>query len=1209
MDVMKKFLLKYGFALLIAVNCLHINIVSAQFAEFATFEIGDATLSAYSTTATEATPFTSITFDGEFENPPNVFVMTPQFGADPCVIRINNVTETGFDATCLEPLSENRNSPGVTFEYIAIQDGGVTVPLSSGTGNVIFESNCQDITDQQWGNRCGPCSGSESFEPISFTNTFSTTPAVIAQIQTVANENMTTGAPTGEPAFISTAIGNNPNTSVSTTGFNLAIERHEAGSVALLGSAETICYLAAETSATCQSLDFSSIGGPSMPVMFQALNSTQQINGQESSGETTNFAASCFSSTPLALAAQITRNGGDGSFIRRIGVTTAGITLIVDEDTIEDNRNHGADEQASIMAFGQAFTNPVTLSGARVSVLGRRATFSWDTTAETFNLGFNLWGETTDGWVQLNRRLIKGSAADTDQLQSYRRTIRLSRNNRDITQFGISSVDSTGYEEFYGPFSEGQDYGDEANNEPVDWTATRNQFEQLMRERGFTKINNRWRRLSSQRQARIKQRQLGLERNLIDLNVEASGIHRIGVDQLLALSPSWNRVQLDRLALTLNGRAVPREIISNDDRLDSSDTIIFNASEVSGQDTPFLENYTYRLSINAAKAVDANVFNGIDVDQASVANSALISDTLTSRKLHSAGLTTGDPWYDARLLSVGNPASTTYQGDFAYAIDETQVGVLDVVLFGGLDLPGDTDDHHIQINVNDQLVHDVTFDGLIGYEQRLVLPAGLVKTSGNIVTVTVVGDTGLFADVVLVDEVTLSAYSSLSDDPRLSYDFAHSTEADAYQVANNTNQPLSVYAYTSTGLLSSVQTIANDDSVSFTALPFEVSDSSDIELRYSVANIDSLPTPTLSLTQGEDLHSQEADYLIIAHPSFIGDELNEFVQFKTELGHNVRVVDWLEIVNTYGFGNNTPRALNKFLRTASELYQIDNVLIVGGHTFDYFGITNESIVNFVPSHYRAVSVFEYTATDNPYADLNGDNIPELAIGRWPVRSVDELSLIIKKTKDWHQNRQDNPYQDAYLLGQSIDGQNLNFAEQLNNRVKAPLLTLDEIDQINQLFLDELPDGVTDVVSYTRQQLAEQINGGTDLISFSGHASPTAWGFQNIINTSFIQSLENQGDPILLMPLACFITHYESVSTNTLAHQWLFSGDRGAAAIHGASVLGEYRENGLFAQRYLNQSKTSNTVGEAIKKAKQQLGSGNEILHNWVLLGDPTLPIR
>ena len=105
--------------------------------------------------------------------------------------------------------------------------------------------------------------------------------------------------------------------------------------------------------------------------------------------------------------------------------------------------------------------------------------------------------------------------------------------------------------------------------------------------------------------------------------------------------------------------------------------------------------------------------------------------------------------------------------------------------------------------------------------------------------------------------------------------------------------------------------------------------------------------------------------------------------------------------------------MDNFLDAANNLYSTENILIVGGHTFDYFGITNENIVNFIPSHYERVSVFEYTATDNPYADLDGDNIPEVAIGRWPVRSVEELQTIINKTKTWHDNREENPFMDGF----------------------------------------------------------------------------------------------------------------------------------------------------------------------------------------------------
>jgi len=386
--IFKGFILSSCFVL-----CMFSVTSYAQFQPFATFEIGEALLPAQSPAAADPTPFTFIPFNGAnvvppvdvFQNPPNVFVMTPQFAGDPCIVRIRNVTTTGFEATCLEPINEDRNTPAVTFEYIAVADGGVTVPLADGSGDVIFESSCVDVIEQQWGGNCDACAGAETFQGITFNNSFNDMPALLAQIQTAANENQTTGAPSGEPEFISTFVGDQVTTSLTATGFNLAIDRMEAGSAALLTEAERICYLAAETSSTCQSLDFSSLGGPSTPVMFQALNTLQNINGQGDAGggpggvgQTTNFAASCFTNTPLALASLIVRNGGDGAFLRRIDVTTTGTSLIVDEDTVEDGRGHGADEQASIFAFGEAFTTPVTLTGARVSRVGPNATFDWE---------------------------------------------------------------------------------------------------------------------------------------------------------------------------------------------------------------------------------------------------------------------------------------------------------------------------------------------------------------------------------------------------------------------------------------------------------------------------------------------------------------------------------------------------------------------------------------------------------------------------------------------------------------------------------------------------------------------------------------------------------------------------------------------------------------------------------------------------------------
>jgi hypothetical protein len=157
-------------------------------------------------------------------------------------------------------------------------------------------------------------------------------------------------------------------------------------------------------------------------------------------------------------------------------------------------------------------------------------------------------------------------------------------------------------------------------------------------------------------------------------------------------------------------------------------------------------------------------------------------------------------------------------------------------------------------------------------------------------------------------------------------------------------------------------------------------------------------------------------------------------------------------VETYGYGNNTPRALNIFLAQAYPLADriakhLNNVLIVGGHTYDYLGNLNQNIVNFVPTHYRTVSIFYFTPSDNVFADLGSDQIPDLAIGRWPVRTQADLSTIIKKSKDWQTNRDASPYQNALLISQPPDSSQLNFAKQLDMHVGIPLSRIEEVEAI------------------------------------------------------------------------------------------------------------------------------------------------------------------
>ena len=241
-----------------------------------------------------------------------------------------------------------------------------------------------------------------------------------------------------------------------------------------------------------------------------------------------------------------------------------------------------------------------------------------------------------------------------------------------------------------------------------------------------------------------------------------------------------------------------------------------------------------------------------------------------------------------------------------------------------------------------------------------------------------------------------------------------------------------------------------------------------------------------------------------------------------------------------------------------------------------------------------------------YADIDEDNLPEIAIGRWPVRTQADLESIVDKSIAWQElSAGDSLASNVLFIAQENDGQNLNFEASLEGSLASNLNHQPGLLDINRVYLEDINS--ESPIQDARTAISETINNGTRLVSFAGHASNAGWGFQGIVNTSVIQSLSNAGQPTVVMPLACYTTDYQTLSTNTLAHQWMFAGQQGAVAVHGATSLGEYRNNGIFAEKILKASKTAQTLGEAILNAKRSMAPVNQILHNWALLGDPSIP--
>ena len=152
------------------------------------------------------------------------------------------------------------------------------------------------------------------------------------------------------------------------------------------------------------------------------------------------------------------------------------------------------------------------------------------------------------------------------------------------------------------------------------------------------------------------------------------------------------------------------------------------------------------------------------------------------------------------------------------------------------------------------------------------------------------------------------------------------------------------------------------------------------------------------------------------------------------------------------------------------------------------------------------------------------------------------------------------------------------------------------------------------VAEARTRLLDRLNQGVALTSFIGHSSATAWTFSGLLRSSDAATLTNVGKPTVVAQWGCYNTYFVSPSVNTLGPAFLLSGDRGAAAVLGASTLTEARSEELLGSLVMPRLTVPGaTIGESVQAAKRELGRTNpnlaDVLLGWTILGDPALQVE
>jgi hypothetical protein len=578
----------------------------------------------------------------------------------------------------------------------------------------------------------------------------------------------------------------------------------------------------------------------------------------------------------------------------------------------------------------------------------------------------------------------------------------------------------------------------------------------------------------------------------------------------------------------------------------------------------------------------------------------------------------GDPWFADTLISQG--ALALKNVSFTGPVPTSGAATLDVVIWGGIDWPGENPDHSIRVLLNGQQVASRRWDGLT--TAALSIPVS-VSSGSNTVRIEVPGDTGQPADLLHLESVTLRYEAAANGDGSKFFGTGIQGSPNETIFANGMGD--------ATGeLIAGVVTVGNVAGTDLRA--YRISGPSATEYAVSGANPSfysagfapdselwvapaaQLLVPTVSAAAAPDnLFAAQADWLVISHANFLGSALNDLATRRLQQGLTPHIVNVEEIYTRYSAGNPNPEAIQRYVRDARAAMGVDYVLLVGADTTDAAGYANSGSVSFIPTPYETTSVFvRYAPADPLIADVDGDRRPDLAIGRLPVRTAAEMQEAVRKILTY----ESQPVSDQIML---VAGPNDPESPQAFTEVSESLSSgLNATWNVDRVYQDTLG------LNPARQALVSGFNNGRSVISYIGHSGPTRWTFDPLLDISQVMgtsveptrpNLAQSANQPIVMQFACWTTYFVSATQNTMAQALMLTPNRGASAIVGATVLLDMASHQRMSDAMKVRLTAGARIGDVVQAAKVAIaadltqGTGPEVMLGQVLLGDPAQPIR
>lgn len=504
-------------------------------------------------------------------------------------------------------------------------------------------------------------------------------------------------------------------------------------------------------------------------------------------------------------------------------------------------------------------------------------------------------------------------------------------------------------------------------------------------------------------------------------------------------------------------------------------------------------------------------------------------------------------------------------------------------------------DHQVELRLNGVLVGAGQWDGATAHTVHATFDQSLLNDGTNTLEIHAPAGSGISSELFYLDSFDLSYrryLTAVGDRLKALAESRDSVTADGF-----TRPDILIFDISDPRR----PMIVESSSISSGTGGYSVTFATGGGLEFLLQPADLAETVTVERDRPSSLSSPSnaAEYIVITGAG-LEDEAEELAQYRRSTGLSTMVVRLQDVYDEFARGAVDPMAIRDFLATARDQWVVPPsfVVLVGDSSFDfkdrlgYGGVLLPSPMVSTPE-----GLFP---SDHRLADLSGnDGVPEVAIGRIPARTADQLTAYIDKLRVFEQGGTWATTVAWVADAADEGGEFLADAENLVGVVPPDI-------RVDRIYVDVLG------AAGARQMLLDTIEEGTGMVHFLGHSNMQQMGQgAGLLRSEDVAVLTNGDAPPILTAMTCSLGRFDRIVFDTLGEALLLKPGGGVSAVWAPTGL-SFNRDGLLLSRVFTDDVLRGTVfGEAVRTSlRNYLRTADDPLSHlpflYTLLGDPAM---